>query len=159
MVFPIDGLIGVKLDENVASPSFAVGTRVRTNDGQEYVYVQDSGSGITQYQAVGVDEDWGVSALTTANALAGHMVGFAQTALTADYYGWIAVLGPEITGKFNAAVSADTQLYTTSTAGSLDDAGTTGLAKLMGVVADTALTAAGNTTVIIRSYIFTDGAA
>jgi len=156
MAFATDGKIGIDFTANTESALFEVGSTAKATDGQEYIYVQDSGSGITQYQWVGIDEDYDATALTTAHVTAGYKVGVAQVAITADYYGWVAVLGQNLTGKFAGAVTADADLYTTATGGSLDDADSTGLQRLQGVVPVATLTAASNAEVNIVSYIHSD---
>lgn len=149
--------LGVDLTANTAAATHRLGEIVEAADGQEYMYVQDSGAAITQYFAVAIDEAFAATELTTTLAQEGHYIGIAQVALTADYYGWIAMKGSDLTCKMNAAVAVDTQLYTTATAGELDDAATTLMTKLENIVPTAATTQATTTTVLIRDYINTDG--
>jgi len=68
------------------------------------------------------------------------MVGFAQTAIASSYYGWVALNGVV---KVNLLVSCQPKvpLYTTSTAGSLDDT-TVSAGFIQGIVANTSATSA-----------------
>lgn len=149
--------IGVDLTRPTSDARFRLGEICKTADGQEYIYVQDNGSALTQYAFVAVDEAFAATELTTALALVGHYIGIAQVAFTASYYGWVAVKGSDLTGLTNAAVAVDTQLYTTATAGKVDDASSTQVAKLENIVPDTATTQATSTTFLIKDYINTDG--
>jgi hypothetical protein len=68
------------------------------------------------------------------------MVGFAQNAITSSYYGWIGLNGVL---KVNLLVACQPKvpLYTTSTAGKLDDA-TVSSGYIQGIVANTSATSA-----------------
>ena len=140
------GLLGVNIE---ATPStntsgLALGTLVSGTDAQEYMYVK-AGSAITQYQVVGIDEDYNAYPLTTAMAGDGWHIGAAQVAFASGDYGWVAVRGSNVTIKVLGACAADVALYTTSTAGSLDDTATSTLVKIEGIVLVTAAaTAASN---------------
>lgn len=118
--------MGIDLTANTEVPQFPLGMRVQASDQAEYQYVKNSGTASVAYSAYLIEETGILSTgLTTTNAGAiPNRVGICQTALTADYYGWILVKGP---GKVNtaAAASADVKLYTTATAGKVDDAATT----------------------------------
>jgi hypothetical protein len=104
------------------------------------MYVKFSGT-ITQFMALGISEAFTAAALTKAMADDGYHVGFAQSAFTDAYYGWVAVKGSDIGCLLKASCAADSALYTTGTAGYLDDASTS-QTKIDGVVAVTTVTAA-----------------
>ena len=142
----VDGTIGVDLEETPSTIEFTLGQRVRGNDGTEWVYVQASGA-ITQYAAVGIDEDWQAASLTKAIADDGHGIGFAQVAFDDDDYGWVAVAGHDIKCLVATSCAADSVLYTHGTAGWLDDTSTS-QTKIDGVVATDAVTAATSVNII-----------
>ena len=114
-----------KIGARFASPTtgidYQLGECAMGSDGTEWVYVQ-AGGAIAQYDAVGIDEAFQAAALTKAIADAGHTVGVAQAAFADNEYGWVATKGSNISVNVLANCAADTQLYTTATAGKLDDA-------------------------------------
>ena len=153
-----DGKIGVDLTATYASTSagsttlFPVtpGTRVNTTNNGVYVFARAE-STINQFDAV-IMSTYADSAsstpvlravpVTTTNAaaLGYNMVGFAQTAIASSYYGWIGINGIL---QVNLLVSCQPKvpLYTTSTAGKLDDA-TVSAGYIQGIVANTSATSA-----------------
>lgn len=129
MAFVTGGTIGVNLSGTKAATGtnldqgaeFALGQRVTATDGSEWVYVQ-AGAAITQYSWVAIDENFQAVMGTKALADAGHGVGFAQVAFADNDFGWVAVNAPgNISVRVLAACAADVQLYTSGTAGALDD--------------------------------------
>lgn len=124
--------IGVGLTDTPTTIEHTLGDKAVAEDGQEYVYVQ-AAEAISQYDFVGIDEDFAASQLTSTEAGDGWMIGVAQSALSADDYGWVCVKGANLTGNVLGSCNADVALYTSGTAGYLDDA-TTGT-KIDGVVA------------------------
>jgi len=140
------GLVGASLTKTEPTADFVVGERATGTDGTQWVYVLASGA-IAQYDAVGIDENYSAAPLTAAMAGDGWQVGFAQTAFASADYGWVALSGSNINAAVAVNCAADVPLYTTTTAGTLDDATTT--TKIDGVVAVTAVgTTAGNVEVI-----------
>lgn len=103
-----------------SSAVVAVGTRASTSDGGEAVYVQAL-SEISTYAAVSIYADNTAQMLTTTTSATTKRVGFAQTSIASGYYGWVQTSG---TVKVNLAANCDDNvpLYTTATAGVLDDA-------------------------------------
>lgn len=128
MAFVTSGQLGVDLTAlttgtttDGANALFQLGTRVTATDGSEWLYVQ-AGEAITQYMWVSIDENFQAVKGTKALADAGHGVGFAQVAFSDNDLGWVCVNGPgNITVRVAAACAPDVQLYTTATAGILDD--------------------------------------
>lgn len=128
MAYVTSGMIGVDLTKKTAGTTtdgagaeFALGTRVTATDGSHWVYVQ-AGAAITQYSWVAIDENFQAVMGTKALADAGHQVGFAQVAFSDNDMGWVAVHAPgNITVRALASCAADVQLYTSGTAGALDD--------------------------------------
>lgn len=149
-----DGTIGVDLTRTSSTPEFALGETHKGTDNTEWTYVQANGA-ITQYDAVGIDENFQAAALTKALADAGHQIGFAQVAFTDDYYGWVARTGSNIKCRLKNACAADVSLYTTASAGMLDDTDAS-QTKISGVVAVTISSASGDDEEIIATYPFAD---
>ena len=146
MAFITSGCLGVDFTATPTAAEFDLGTCVMGTDGTEWVYVQASGA-ITQYDVVGIDENYQAAALTKAIADDGHAIGFAQVAFADNDYGWVATRGSNISANVLINCAADVALYTSGTAGNLDDDGS-GQTKVDGVVAVAAVTAAAETEVI-----------
>ncbi len=117
----------------------------------EWVYGQANGA-ISQYSVVKIDNDGQLSQLTTA--ISGDeptRVGIAQVALADNEYGWVWVgcgggsgSGIKVTALANCAV--DVKLYTTTTAGSIDDTATDLIVGL------TIVTAPGGSAAAVECY-------
>lgn len=128
MPYVTDGQIGIDLTSTTAGTTtdgaqakFRLGQRVTGSDGSAWLYVQ-AGAAITKYSWVAIDENYQAVMGTKALADAGHQVGFAQVAFSDNDFGWVAVHAPgNITQRVLASCAADVQLYTTGTAGALDD--------------------------------------
>lgn len=126
----INGLLGVDLDATETSttgvtPRFALGTIVCGSDNTEYQYVR-ADAAITQYDAVKIDDDYECTPLTTAiSGSEPTRVGIAQVAFADTDYGWVVISG---SGTVNAisggGAAADVLIYTTTTAGQVDDVAT-----------------------------------
>lgn len=141
------GILGANLTAPTTTQSFPLGQRSLGSDGTEYVYVQASGA-ITQYYACGVDEDYQCAMLSNTTAAGAPQPAFAQVAFDDDDYGWVPVRGSNISVKTRASCAADVLLYTTASAGRLDDTvGGSGIAVegVVIVVAASASTSASNT--------------
>lgn len=131
----ISNILGVDFGLKSTSAEFALGTTAKGTDGTEWLYVQANGA-ITQYDFLGVDENYQAAALTDAMALDGWIVGVAQLAFDDNDYGWVPVRGANISGRVGASCAADVDLWTSATGGILDDDSTTiPYTKIDGVVA------------------------
>lgn len=151
MTYITSGVIGTKLTATHTSPEFQVGSRFVGTDGTEWVYVQASGA-ITQYDYVTIDEDFTAVAGTKAGVDDGHMIGFAQIAFATTEYGWVACKGTGISVRVLGSCNGDVALYTTSTAGKLDDSSTS-QTKIDGIVAvSTNATATTAAVALIATY-------
>jgi hypothetical protein len=118
--FPIGGAIaGVNLTNTSTTPEFAVGHKVQTKDGI-YEYVK-AGSGIAAYDCVLITGSGVAVPSLTATAVSIKKPGFAQVAIASGSYGWVAREGDTIRVNCAANCAAGVQLYTTATAGVLDD--------------------------------------
>lgn len=125
MAYVMSGIVGVDLtatptDSSAGEPMFTVGQTVTTQDASVYQYVHANGA-IAQYDFVGIDENGEAAKITKAMADDGWQVGVAQVAFTDNDYGWAAIRGSNISGNVLASCAADSAVYTSATAGSLDD--------------------------------------
>ena len=141
MSISVSNMIGVSLDYTDSSPSFNLGTVVNLDDGGQAVYVR-AASEVPTYAAVAVQLDDTVVPLTTTNAAGSKAVGFSQVSIAPLYYGWV-----QLGGKPRVLVAANCQpnvpLYTTATAGVLDDTVVSGC-LVAGLVAKTSTVTASN---------------
>lgn len=155
MGYIADGKIGIDLTRTVSGTTtdgenaeFTLGTRASGTDNQEYIYVQ-ADEAITQYDLVAIDENFQMSQLTATEAGDGWTIGAAQVAFSDNELGWVAVKGHNLQGRVGASCAADVALYTSGTAGVVDDA--TGGTKIDGIVAVGANTptTAGNVEILM----------
>jgi hypothetical protein len=123
------------------------GTLITATDGGEYMLVRAT-STIAQYDACviintssAVGASIGCVPVTTTNALTSQRLAFAQTAITSGDYGWVALKGHDLRVKTLIACQPAVPLYTTATAGSLDDTVVTA-GYCLGVVLMTSATSA-----------------
>lgn len=172
MAFLTSGLAGVNLTDTYASSGdttagakfipVAVGTTALGNDGTKWMLVQAT-STIAQYDACIVintasatGASIGCVPVTTTNALTSQRLAFAQTAITSSLYGWVALEGNNLRISTLIACQPAVPLFTTSTAGKLDDTTVTA-GYCLGVVLMSSATSAsappavvGNA--VIRTY-------
>ena len=134
------GRAGIDLTATPTTLDFTLGQVETGTDGSRWIYVQASGA-ITAYDAVAIDENYQAAALTKTLADAGHRIGFAQVAFTDNDYGWVALEGSNISVRVAVSCAADVSLYTTATAGVLDDTSAS-QTKISGAVIVTAGTSA-----------------
>lgn len=132
-----------------------VGTRVNLDDGGVAVFMQ-AGSEVAQFSAVAVNVGWTAVNLTTAAITEGtgstRSVGFAQTSIASGYYGWIQLSGrPRCNLLANCADQV--KLFTTSTAGSLDDA-VVSIGEVAGIVSKTTISNATAVTLLVPTEAF-----
>lgn len=121
--YTTSNVAGINLTDttNTTPTPVALGTIVSGTNGSQWEYVF-AGSGISQYMTVLINGSGTAYPSTTALAVSMKKVGFAQSAISSGYYGWVARSGYGLTTSLLASCAAGAQLYTTSTAGSLDDA-------------------------------------
>jgi hypothetical protein len=136
----ISGLANLGVDPGVSSTTmqFSLG-ELAYHDGGIYEYVK-AGAAVAQYDAVMIDED-GTATLATYSATVPTKVGIAQVAIANASYGWVLRQGK---GRVTclASCAIDVKLYTSATAGSLDDASST-QSLIVGLRIDTAVGAGG----------------
>lgn len=147
MTYLTDGKIGVNLTDVSSTIGDALGNSYTGSDGSKWVYVQANGA-LEDGNYVCIDESFQAAKGTKAAVDDGHDVGFAQVDFTDNQYGYVMVKGrPQV--KVGSLCAADVALYTTATAGLLDDTSTTAQTRIDGVVLVTANgTGTGNSTAI-----------
>lgn len=160
MAFIQGGIVTPSLTTTDTSPAVAVGTRVRTSDGGEAIYVQALSEISTYACAVISDAFQGVmstTALVTEATGTNLQLGWAQTSIASAYYGWLQVSGRPI-GNLAANCADRVALYTTSTSGVLDDA-VVSIGYLPGVWAATTISNATAVTLLVPNGAFVSFAA
>ena len=143
--FSVSNSIGVTLTNVDTTSQFTTGTVVNTSDGGQAIYVQAL-SEISTYAAVAVYDTQKAQMLTTTLAATCKRVGFAQTSIASGYYGWVQ-LGGKVLVNLAANAAPSVPLYTTATAGVLDDAVVSG-GIVFGLVATTSISNATAVTCI-----------
>lgn len=126
----INGIVTQSLTATSDTLKHPLGTQVMADDGGLYEYVQASES-LSQYQVVaiygnGTARQLETSIANAAGVLQARRVGFAQTSIASAYYGWVARSGPKLVFKVADDCAAGALLFTTATAGELDDATVSG---------------------------------
>lgn len=136
--------IGAILSASGSTKLFELGQRAKGTDGSEWIYVL-ANSALSQYRVC----VYGVSAkanpITAAIGLAGRLVCVPQIAIAAGEYGWALLKGGSKNYKVKvlASCAPNVRLYTTSTAGSLDDTSASQTAVYGIVLSQTAGASAG----------------
>jgi len=149
----IDGTLGADLAETIsvtADARFDIGMQVRASNGADYVYARAL-STVAAYDVVSILVDGTVAPLTTVNASVGSAIGFAQTAIASASFGWVALRGPNLGIKVLADCAISVMLFTTATAGELDDATVT-LGLVEGVMIQAAATSNATASTAVCAY-------
>lgn len=101
---------------------FTVGTRHTDYNGKEYIFVQ-SNSAVAAGDVVYINSSTGVAAgLTTATSAASEELAVSNVALASGEYGWVQVKGAVSKISCAGLAAKDVLLYSTTTAGRVDDA-------------------------------------
>ncbi len=82
-------------DPSNPGPPFLIGTHAFGTDGSEYIFVKAT-TAVEQYSAVSISTVDAVVPLTLALVQALSDYGFAQVAIAAGSYGWVAIRGQGI---------------------------------------------------------------
>ncbi len=154
-----DGVIGVDTTKVTAGTTtdgedreFLLGTMHSGTDGQIYQYVQ-AGEAISTTTSepywLAIDENFQAIKITQAAADDGHYVAIAPQQIIADNsFFWAIRRGSNFNGRVAVSCAADAVLWTTTTAGRLDDTSGGSHVRIQNVVivaAASASTSAGNT--------------
>ena len=156
MAIVTSGIIGTDLAAKVAGTGSssdegndsALGTCITATDGQQYEYVHASAA-ITQYDFVGIDENWEAAGLTAAMVDDGWSVGVAQVAFADNDLGWVSIKGHNLQGRVAVSCAEDVALRTTGSAGVIDDNTTGSLLDGIVVVATNTVTATAAVEVLL----------
>lgn len=116
--------LGVNFYKVHPTAQHRLGEIVHGTNGSVWVYAQ-AGGVIAQYDVCVLDETFQAVAITTTNAAAGWSVAAAQVAFADNEYGWFCRSGTGVKINVLTLAAADGPLYTTATAGKLDDTATT----------------------------------
>ena len=123
MAYAIDGCIGVNLSENEGTSTalgIAPGREITADNGKHIRII--AGAALTTGDAVIVAASGTASLLTNALARAGTgKLAWAQNVVGSGNYGWAQMTGP-ISIRASASCLPISALYTSDTAGVLDDA-------------------------------------
>lgn len=145
----VNNVIGAALTVTTAGTStdgedaeFKLGTCLNGSDNTVWCYVQANGA-IDQYDAVGIDENFQAAALTKTMVDDGWNIAFAQVAFSDNDFGWVALRGANIQVNVLASCAVDVALYSSGSAGHLDD-DSSSQTKVEGVVLVAAASAQGN---------------
>jgi hypothetical protein len=139
-------LIGVNLTRVDSTALFPVGTLVNLSDGGQAMYVKASTSALSTFAAVSIDAAGIATMLTTTNAPNSPRIGFAQTSVATSAYGWVQ-LGGKVSVNLAAQCDDAVPLFSTATAGVLDDATVT-LGYVAGLTSTTTISNATAVTCI-----------
>lgn len=166
MAYPTSGLIGVDLSSVTAGTTtdgvnapFKLGTTVQATDGSEWTMVQ-AGEAISttvkQQFALAITSAFQAMKLTKALAVKGQFIGVAPSLIIADNGIFWACTKGVTSIRVGALCAADTNLWTTATAGRLDDTSGASHVVVLGIkitAAASASTSEGNT---VRTAIVTN---
>lgn len=151
-------LVTPPLDYNGDQARVPTGTVVHLSDGGSAMFVQAT-STIAQYDACiiintssAAGASIGAVPVTTTNALTSQRMGFAQTAITSANYGWVHLSGNSIRVKALIACQPAAPLFTTATAGQLDDATVTA-GYCLGVVLMSSATSASAPPAVVGNAV------
>jgi hypothetical protein len=128
---------------------FGLGDRYVDASGNEYIFVQASGA-VPQFDAVHIGTNYVAQALSQALGATGQAIGVAVATLTSASFGWAQIKG---NGTVNVlqTCSASTALFTSATAGKLDDTAA-GNTKVAGIVINSNQTVAAAAPCVIATY-------
>jgi hypothetical protein len=145
VAFCVSPTSGVNLNDSSSIAGFTPGTVVNLSDGGQAMYIRAT-SELSQFAAVVIDASAGALMVTTTLAVATKRIGFVQASIASAFYGWAQIGGaPKVNLAANCAPNVP--LFTTATAGVLDDA-TVSAAMVAGTVAKNTISNATAVTVV-----------
>lgn len=153
MANSVSSLIGVNLTRVDDSALFPLGTVVNLSDGGQAMYVHSSTSALSTYSAVSIGVDGVATQLTTTNAENSPRVGFAQVSIGTSKFGWVH-LGGQVVVNLAAQCADLVPLFTTATAGVLDDATVTA-GYVIGLISQTTISNATGATCLGAAQVHT----
>lgn len=124
MVYALSGKLGIDFSTPTTTRDFALGTEVEGSDGNTYRYVQANGA-LDIGALCAIAETGEISeATTTTSGVVPTQYAFPQVAFADDEYGWAVTRGENFLVLAAASCAADVKLYTSATAGVVDDSST-----------------------------------
>jgi hypothetical protein len=157
MGFSVGSLIGAanvnSTDANTLNgvsvpPAFALGTTVPLNDGGHAIYVKAL-SELSAFACCAVYADGTAQMITTTLAATSKRVAWAQVSVPSGHCAWLQV-GGNFRGNLAANCDDNVPLYTTATAGVLDDATVSG--GLVGGVISTVTISNATAVTLLGAY-------
>ena len=144
----VNHTIGVNPAAVSSSALYRLGDTFRDYRGYEYIYVKASAA-IGLYDVAFVKSTYSAMPLTDTLAKSAGFIGAATVvAFAVDEYGWLLTRG-QGTIKVKTACAANVPLFTTATAGSLDDAtASTSMLQIQGIILTSAEAASAANAVI-----------
>ena len=158
--------IGVNLNSTYAGTTtdgenapYALGTTVLGSDGGQYTLVQ-AGAAIStttsQPFCIAMDGAWQANKITKALASAAKTIGFApQLVISDNDFFWARMRGSHCNIKVAVSCAADVNLWTTATAGVLDDTSGGSHVVVLGVRLATAASASVSAESTVRAAVIT----
>lgn len=145
--FGADPTTTMTATELLQGKGFTIGDTFTDKSGNEWMFVL-AGSAITQYDCVRVTTAFVADSITISNGAVPSVPAFATGAgIASGSYGWVLTRG-STSIRVAASCLPNVPLYTTATAGVLDDATASGTGALqVSAVAASTGTAGGATTV------------
>lgn len=119
-----------------AGAPYTLGQVEAASDGNVYIFVQASAA-VTIYDTVWIEPTHQCAPITENLVNTAGRPGFAQVAFAQYEFGWVVLHGSKFKVRFADACAANVPLYTTATAGVLDDAtASASQYQVMGVLID-----------------------
>lgn len=162
-----DGLIGANTETvypgtttDGENAPFALGETRRGTDGKVFQFVQ-AGAAIStttkQPFTLAIDENYQAVKITKALASAGHRVGWPPQQIISDNdFFWALIQGANFNIKVGVSCAADVNLWTTATAGVLDDTSGASHVAVLGVKIVTAASTSASAGSTVREAIVTN---
>lgn len=132
MAFISSGAVGADISTTSTTAKFALGTTLQGTDASEWIYVLAS-EALTVYSALAVTRAYAASMLTNTNAVTDNFFATNQVAFANADYGWVAKRVAPCTLRVGASCAKNVALYSTATAGVLDDTATSIAFRIDGV--------------------------
>lgn len=143
-------------DNVTATPRMSVNTVVDLSDAGSAIYVKAL-SELSQYAYVLIDVAGNAQMATTTLAASSRRGGWVQQSIPSGYYGWAQISGAPM-GNLAANCAPNVPLYTTATAGVLDDATVSG-GLILGTIATVTISNATAVTFLVaRGQMIGNGA-
>lgn len=167
MSYVTNGMIGIDLSSVTAGTTtdgagakYTLGQRACGDGNSEWIYVQ-AGEAIStttkEPYALAVDENFQAKKITKALAIVGHIIAVAPRQIIADNsFFWACTRGTNIPLRVAASCAADVNLWTTATAGRLDDTSGASHRVVLGIKIVLAASASTSAAQTIRNAIITN---